>query len=174
MSRIALFLIALFALASCSREAGNGIADATAVGVGAAIAPVYKGYQIATGTNYTRRFPKVDVYCLKDETYVISNDGGWFTEGRARYGGAGGAHICLSAWVIDLNAEKPRADGKIVLTKQNLNNYFWDKRDPLLLEQIPSSGMDSKSKKYFYWKPGTPFIRLVADGRVAEFELQQD
>ena len=65
--------------------------------VAAPLVPVVTGYRVVTGTNYTRRLLVPDVYKLRDGVFVLSNDGGWFTEGRARYGGRGTKHICLSA-----------------------------------------------------------------------------
>jgi hypothetical protein len=160
---------------ACSREGANGLADVSAVAVGSAIAPVYKGYQIATGTDYKRRMLKPDVYRLRGGVYVLSDEGGWFSEGRARYGGGGrGGHICLSAWVVDLSSEKVDSDGRIMLTEQNLDQLFWETHDPTSLEQVPFSDRVSLAKEYFYMKDLTPYLSLFVNGRRIELMLKQD
>ena len=180
MIKVVLISLVSLLIASCSRESGAAIADATAVAVAVPIAPVYKGYKIVSGTNYTRTFPSVDVYNIRENTFVISNDGGWFTEGRARYGGSskgstfGDSHICLSAWVIDLDRERPRADGVYELSKDNIENYFWDTHDPIRLTKIPLGTGESRAGRYGIFKPGTPYIRLFSNGRVYDFILKQD
>ena len=141
--------------------------------VAAPLVPVVTGYRVVTGTNYTRRLLVPDVYKLRDGVFVLSNDGGWFTEGRARYGGRGTKHICLSAWIIDLKTEKKDQKGRLVLSKQNLSEFFWEAHQPSTLVVIPRETGDTKASEYFSADGKSPFVSIVTGGQIYELLLDQ-
>jgi hypothetical protein len=175
MKKISLtvLLLSMGLLSSCAtREAVQG-ASALSLAAAAPLIPVVDGYRTLTGTNYSRRLLVPDVYRLGDGVYVLSNDGGWFTEGRARYGGRGTRHICLSAWVIDLKAERRDSKGRIVLSKHNLSEYFWDSHQPASLTQIPRETSDSAAAEYFRADGKSPYVSLVVGGQTYELMLDQ-
>lgn len=160
-------------LTSCSSWQRAEVMDATAAAVAGPIVPVVAGYRVVTGTNYKRRLLVPDVYRLKDGVYAFSNDGGWFTEGRARYGGRGTKHICLSAWVVDLNKEKRDKAGRIVLSKDNLDEFFWEAHPPSALTQISKADAGSKASEYFIADGKTPFVAIIVNGQSYELMLDQ-
>ena len=148
--------------------------DASAMAVAAPIVPIAAGYRVVTGTNYARRMLVPDVYKLSDDVVVLSDEGGWFSKGRARYGGRGTRHICLSAWVIDLKSEPRDGRGRIILSEQNLDQFFWEKHDPSALNPLPREGSGPKPQEYFRMKELTPFLTFVSAGRSYEFMLKQE
>lgn len=172
-ARVSLLLLS-FLLSSCATREAVQMASAGSLLVLAPAVPVVSGVRTITGTNYKRRLLVPDVYRLRERVYVLSNDGGWFTEGRARYGGGGGPHICLSAWVIDLDAETKDKEGRISLSERNLDEFFWEKHDPRVLEKVRRDTPAAKSNEYFAMKELTPFVTLVVSGQVYELKLKQD
>ena len=160
-------------LASCSSWQRAEVMDTTALAVAAPIAPVVAGYRAVTGTNYKRILLVPEVYKLKEGVYVLSNDGGWFTEGAARYGGRGTSHICLSAWIVSLKKEKKDRNGRIVLSKQNLDNSFWDWNNPSKLTVVPKAVEGGTATEYFRADGKSPFVTIVVGGQAYELTLDQ-
>lgn len=174
MKIISLSLLVLL-LAGCSSESAGGHATVSAVAIGGALSPVYKGYKVVTGQDYKRPMLVPDVYRLREGVYVLSNDGGWFTDQRARYGGRGTKHICLSPWVIDLAKEKKDERGRIVLSGQNLDQFFWDWNEPSKLKAIPREAPGVEAKEYFRSPENlAPFVSIVTDGRTYDLMLTQE
>jgi hypothetical protein len=174
MKQLVSIICMLPLVASCRAPQRAQVMDVGALAVAAPLVPVVAGYRIVNGTNYTRRLLVPDVYKISDSVIVLSDDGGWFSEGRARYGGRDAHHICLSAWVVDLKSEPRDKKGRIVLSERNLDQLFWEKHDPSALQSIPREVPGSVQVDYFRMKELTPFVTLVSEGSVYEMVLKQD
>jgi hypothetical protein len=121
------------------------------------LAPVVGVVQDITSPKRPIIFPQL--YRLPDGRYVVSNYQGWFTD-RSEMPSPGKGWAAHSAWLIDPRTSGKDAKGRIVLSENNLDRWFFRDHPPSSLERVEEQSSVKAKGDYFSFKSGAASLTL--------------
>ena len=167
MKILFVFLLILTSSISCSSKDSSGLATASAVLVAAPLTPISKAV-----VKVDRKLGVYELYKLDEETYAVRNEYGWFTDRSERDPNKKDKRY-QSAWIINLKNELKDEEGKIILSENNLDRWFFRDNDISKLIEIPRNP-EIPTGEYYISKPGEHFITLRVYGKSQILYLKQN
>ncbi len=148
----------IFLLSACSTQDISGAGTSLVMLTLAPLAPIIDGYHAVSGTK--KALGAYEVYKIKESVYVLRNEFGWFTDQSERK--TGESRRYLSAWVVDLDSSKKDANGRIVLSENNLERWFFKDFDSSLYSLMPRNKIHNGCTCYSY-NAGDEYMTLYTE-----------
>lgn len=174
--KAAIFISSVCLLCGCQSAKDARDTTLLVAGVGTMVAlsplvPVTEAYHKIAGPG--RTLTVFEVYRLREGVYALSNENGWFTDRSEQKIRKAKGRAFYSAWVVDLRTSERDKKGRIILSEQNLDRWFFRDTDVTGFDEVPANP-EIPSPEYFTNEPGAEFLTLhTRDGQIHILHLKQ-